>query len=210
MDQKNTKPFSRSDTDSLQLAGAIATLAGRLEEVVRIQQTLAEDLAEHSRKSAETQAALMAEIAQSKTEHLLRTGDQGKAIEILKIEREAMDNELKRRIDYYEKQQPALLRRLEKISDRLEHGGKEIDKGVMAWQVLVWAGAIIGGLLLTAAIVKIFLSGASPSTHLSLANPSKVGADVFSSAMATIWAGWLGISGIIVAVIDFKMKHFGA
>jgi hypothetical protein len=215
MDQKDTKPFSRNDADSLQLAGAISTLAGRLEEVVKIQQTLAEDLAEHSRKSAETQAALMAEIAQSKTEHLLRTGDQGKAIEILKIEREAIDNELRREVEraredleYYKSQQPALLKRLEKISERLERGGKEIDKGVRAWEILKWAGITVGALLLMGAVAKLYL-GNGP-IHVGESHPGTVGTDAISYMMAKMGAAWLGVSGIVVAAMDFRMRHLGS
>lgn len=205
-DHKDTKTYSPSDAALFQLASSIRGMGDRVEEVAKAQQEISVDLVEHSKRSSEMQAMLLGEISKVKTDLILGTGDQRRAIEILRIEREAMDNELRSRIEYYEKQQPAMLRRLEKISERLESGSAKIDKGVMAWTVLKWAGAIIGGLVLSAVAAKLFGSTTLGATTFGSNKP--IG--VMTGGMGFVWSAWIGASGVVAFVMDvLKLKCLG-
>lgn len=198
-----TQPLSPGEAALVRLAGDVFEMKGKMG-------TFTAALAEHSAKSAAAQAALLAEINKVKLENAtacqLHTGDQRAAVEKLQMERRMVDHETRSKLEAYEKERTDIIHRLDRVCGRLEKGDRKIARGEMAFNILKWAGLIIGGLLLAAAVTKLFLAG--ETIRIGASYPTAL-AGAISYGVAQIWSAWLVVTGIVLAAIDFKHRHLG-
>lgn len=210
MPSEITKPLSTADAAIVQLIGELLDLKGQMGSIVAIQGQLADQIEAHSKTSAAAQAALLQQIQQVKNDNAqacqLHTGNQREAVEKLQMERRMADHDTRSKLEAYERERTDIIHRLNKVCDRLEKGDRKIARGEMAFNILKWAGIVIGGLLLTAAVVKLFLSG--ETIRIGQAHAASV-AGIVSYGVAKIWGAWLFVAGVVAAIVDFRAKHLG-
>ena len=199
-----------------QLNGDITSLKGDVAEMVRIQQSMAEDIAESSRKSTDQIHALAIEIERQKTGSALSTGDQRTALERLNAERREGDMEMRGKIGRYETERNAMLSEVNKanaslvsILKQLADGDKRIQRGEQAYAILKWVGIVVGALLLTTLVARVLLAGGGPIVPpVKIDNHemtiSIVGAT--SMVVAKIWASAVSLAGM--ALMTFKAIAF--
>jgi len=208
---KPTQPLGPAEVALIQLVGEVTTIRGQITALNSTQDRFAAALEEHSLKSAKAQAELLNEINRVKFDNAtacqLHTGDQRAAVEKLKLERRMADHEIRSQLAAYEKERTEVIGRLNKVCDRLEKGDRKIARGEMAFNILKWAGIVIGGLLLAATVTKLFLTG--ETIHIGrTARPAEL-TGIIGCGVAKIWSAWLVVTGLILAVFDFKTKHLG-
>lgn len=117
------------------------------------------------------------------------------------------DHEIRSQLSAYERERTDVIVRLNKVCDRLEKGDRKIARGEMAFNILKWAGIVIGGLLLAAAVTKLFLAG--ETIHIGRSERPAELTGIISYGIAKIWSAWLVVTGVILFVMDFKTKHLG-
>lgn len=200
-----------NDAAIAQITANVSALQRDMQEMVQIQQRVAEDVAEGARKTADQIHALAIEIERQKTNTVLSTGDQRAAIERLNSDRRESDVEMRAKISRYEAERGLILAAVDKanaelasISKRLAEGDKRIEKGEQAWTVLKWVGMVIGALIITALISRVILNGGAtipPPVKTGEKEPLAAAVGATSYLMAKIWAGFLSVSGVVLMAL---------